>query len=184
LADSGASRNEPLRAIAQAGFTPWSVRDNQWATGPERTAAALPANAWSPAAETRWRNGVEGTEHQAGIRHTPAESDLTFTLAVARWKKDDERFWRCAFVAHDGRCTGPAALPAPWPPLSDPTRSPPGSRLENPPVRKRLFQNAPAAGQGFMLTPKIKTFDFSQCHYLNGPQVFTVIQPSTAKRSE
>ena len=52
---------------------------------------------------TRWRDGTEITEHYAGIRHTTAESEFTFTLAVARWKKTDDLFWRYGFVAHEGR---------------------------------------------------------------------------------
>jgi hypothetical protein len=101
-----------LQAIDQAGFTHWSVSYSKWTTVPERTAAALPEGAWSPATETRWRNGVEVTEQHAGIRHTVAESDFTMTLACARWKKDDELFWRYAFVAHDGRRPDAAAVMA------------------------------------------------------------------------
>ena len=112
LADSGSSSSEQLQAIDQAGFTHWSVSYNKWTAVPERTAAALPQSAWSPATETRWRNGVAVTEHHAGIRHTVAGSDFTMTLAVARWKKDDELFWRYAFVAHDGRRADAAAVMA------------------------------------------------------------------------
>jgi len=112
LADSGSSSAEPLQAIEQAGFTHWSVSYNQWTTGPERTAAALPRSAWSPATQRRWRDGVEVTEQYAGIRHTVAGSDFTFLLAVARWKKDDEMFWRYAFVAHDPRRTDAGAVMA------------------------------------------------------------------------
>jgi DDE family transposase len=103
LADSASSSTEQLKVIDQAGFTHWSVSYNKWTTVPERTAAALPQRAWSPATQTRWRNGVEVTEQHAGIRHSVAESDFTMTLAVARWKKEDELFWRYAFVAHEGR---------------------------------------------------------------------------------
>jgi hypothetical protein len=102
LADSASSSAQQLKAIDQAGFTHWSVSYNKWTTVPERTAAELPQSAWSPARQTRWRNGVEVTEQHAGLRHTVAESDFTMTLAVARWKKGDELFWRYAFVAHDG----------------------------------------------------------------------------------
>lgn len=112
LADSGSSSAEQLQAIDQAGFTHWSVSYNKWTTVPERTAAALPESAWSAAAQSRWRNGVEVTEQHAGIRHTTAGSDFTMTLAVARWKKDDELFWRHAFVAHEGRRTDAAAVMA------------------------------------------------------------------------
>lgn len=112
LADSGSSSSEQLQAIDQAGFTHWSVSYNKWTTVPERTAAALPERAWSPAAQTRWRNGVEVTEQHAGIRHTVAGSDFTMTLAAARWKKDDELFWRYAFVAHEGRRPEAAAVMA------------------------------------------------------------------------
>jgi hypothetical protein len=112
LADSGSSSAEHLQAIEQAGFTHWSVSYNKWTTGPERTAAALPENFWSAAAKTRWRDGVEVTEQHAGIRHTVAGSDFTFPLAVARWKKDDEMFWRYAFVAHDPRRTDAGAVMA------------------------------------------------------------------------
>jgi hypothetical protein len=55
---------------------------------------------------------VEVTEQHAGLRHTVAESDFTMTLAVARWKKDDELFWRYAFVAHEGRRTDAGAVMA------------------------------------------------------------------------
>ena len=103
LADSGSSSAAYLQAIDQAGFTHWSVSYNKWTTVPERTAAALPERSWSPARQTRWRNGVEVTEQHAGLRHTVAESDFTFTLACARWKKDQELFWSYAFVAHEGR---------------------------------------------------------------------------------
>jgi hypothetical protein len=112
LADSGSSSAAYLQAIDQAGFTHWSVSYNKWTTVPERTAAALPETVWSPAAKTRWRDGVEVTEQHAGIRHTPAESDFTFPLAVARWKKNDEMFWRYAFVAHDARRTDAGAIMA------------------------------------------------------------------------
>ena len=103
LADSGSSSAEYLQAIAGAGFTHWSVRYNKWTTVPERTAAALAEKAWTPARQTRWRDGTAVTEQHAGIRHTPQESEFTFPLAVARWKKDGEMFWRYAFVGHDER---------------------------------------------------------------------------------
>lgn len=111
LADSGSSSAEYLRAIDGGGFTHWSVSYNKWTTVPERTAAALPETAWSPAQTSRWRNGQEIAEQHAGIRHTPAESQFTFPLAVARWKKDGEMFWRYAFVAHDeGRADAAAIM--------------------------------------------------------------------------
>jgi hypothetical protein len=52
------------------------------------------------------------TEQHTGIRHTPEDSDFTFPLATARWKKADEMFWRYAFVAHDERRTDAAAIMA------------------------------------------------------------------------
>jgi hypothetical protein len=112
LADSGSSSAEYVRAIAGAGFTHWSVSYNKWTTVPERTAAALPENAWRAALKTTWRDGTEVTEQHAGIRHTPGESSCTFPLAVARWKKNDEMFWRYAFVAHDERRTDAQAVMA------------------------------------------------------------------------
>jgi hypothetical protein len=102
LADSASSSAEQLKAINQAGFTHWSVSYNKWTTVPERTAAQLPQSVWGPARQSRWRNGVEVSEQHASLRHRVAESDFTMTLAVARWKKEDELFWRYAFVAHDG----------------------------------------------------------------------------------
>ena len=101
LADSGSSSAQYLQGIDQAGFTHWSVSYNKWTTVPERTAAALPETAWRPARKTTWRDGTEVTEQHADLRHTPAESQFTFPLAVARWKKDGEMFWRYGFVAHD-----------------------------------------------------------------------------------
>jgi hypothetical protein len=112
LADSGSSSAEYLQAIARAGFAHWSVSYNKWTTVPERTAAALPEKAWSPAQTTRWRNGQEVTEQHAGIRHTPGESQFTFPLAAARWKKEGEMFWRYAFVAHDEGRTDAEAIMA------------------------------------------------------------------------
>jgi len=112
LADSGSSSAAYLQAIAQAGFTHWSVSYNKWTTVPERTAAALPQAAWQPATQTRWRDGTEVTEQHTGIRHTPEDSDFTFPLATARWKKADEMFWRYAFVAHDERRTDAVAIRA------------------------------------------------------------------------
>ena len=112
LADSGSSSAAYLQAIDQAGFTHWSVSYNKWTTVPERTAAARPESAWSPARQTRWRNGVEVTEQHAGLRHAVAESDFTLTLACARWKKDQELFWSYAFVAHDARRTDADAVMA------------------------------------------------------------------------
>lgn len=103
LADSGSSAASYLQAIDQAGFTHWSVSYNKWTSVPERTAAALPENAWQAANKTRWRDGSEVVEQHAGIRHTPEKSDFTFALAVARWKKDNDMFWRYAFVAHDSK---------------------------------------------------------------------------------
>lgn len=110
LADSGSSSSAYLQAIDTAGFTHWSVSYNKWTTGPERTATALPESAWTVAQKTRWRDGAEVTEQHAGIRHTPAESPFTFPLAVARWKKNDEMFWRYAFVAHDQSRTDAEAI--------------------------------------------------------------------------
>jgi hypothetical protein len=110
LADSGSSSAEYLQAIDQAGFTHWSVSYNKWITVPERTAAALPEAGWQAAAKTTWRDGTEVTEQHAGIRHTPAESGFTFPLAVARWKKGDDLFWRFGFVAHDERRTDAGAI--------------------------------------------------------------------------
>jgi len=112
LADSASSGAEYLKTIEQAGFTHWSVSYNKWTTVPERTAGALPPGAWQAARQTRWRDGTQVTEQHAGIRHTPAESDLTMRLAVARWKKDDEMFWRYAFVAHDERRSDAEAVMA------------------------------------------------------------------------
>lgn len=112
LADSGSSSAVYLQAIDQAGFTHWSVSYNKWTTVPERTAAALPENLWTAAAQTTWRDGTALTEQHAGIRHTPAESAFTFPLAVARWKKEGEMFWRYAFVAHENQRTDAAAIMA------------------------------------------------------------------------
>jgi hypothetical protein len=110
LADSGSSSAAQLRDIDAAGFTHWSVSYNKWTSVPERTAAALPASTWSQAEQTRWRDGTEVTEHHAGIRHTTAESNFTFTLAVARWKKADDLFWRYGFVAHEGQRSDAGAV--------------------------------------------------------------------------
>jgi hypothetical protein len=110
LADSGSSSAQQLQGIAQAGFTHWSVSYNKWTSVPERTAAVLPENAWSAQSQTRWRNGVEVSEQHAGIRHTPEGSPFTFPLATARWKKNDEMFWRYAFVAHDEKRVDAAAI--------------------------------------------------------------------------
>jgi Transposase DDE domain group 1 len=111
LADSGSSSAEYLKAIAEAGFTHWSVSYNKWTTVPERTAGALPETAWQAARQTTWRNGTDVIEQHAGIRHTPQDSEFTFSLAVARWKKADEMFWRYAFVAHDeGRSDAEAVM--------------------------------------------------------------------------
>ena len=112
LADSGSSSAAHLQAIDQAGFTHWSVSYNKWTSGPERTATALPENHWTPAAQTRWRDGTEVTEQHADLRHTPGESEFTFPLAAARWKKEGEMFWRYAFVAHEARRTDAAAIMA------------------------------------------------------------------------
>jgi hypothetical protein len=112
LADSASSSAEYLQAIDGAGFTHWSVSYNKWTSVPERTAAALPESAWSQAQAARWRNGQEVIEQHAGIRHTPAESQFTFPLAAARWKKEGEMFWRYAFVAHDERRAEAGAIMA------------------------------------------------------------------------
>jgi hypothetical protein len=112
LADSGSSSAEYLKAIDRAGFTHWSVSYNKWPTVPERTAAALPESAWQAARQTTWRDGTEVTEQHAGIRHTPEGSDFTFPLAVARWKKDSEMFWRYGFVAHEERRADAEAIMA------------------------------------------------------------------------
>ena len=112
LADSASSSAEYLRAIDGAGFTHWSVSYNKWTSGPERTAAALPFSTWSAEVKTTWRDGTLVTEQHAGLRHTPHESDFTFALACARWKKGDELFWRYAFVAHESRRTDAAAIMA------------------------------------------------------------------------
>jgi len=112
LADSGSSSAEYVRIMDRAGFTHGSVSYNKWISVPERTAAALPETAWAPARKTRWRDGREITEQHAGIRPTPGESPFTFPLAVARWKKDGEMFWRYALVAHDNGRSGAEAIMA------------------------------------------------------------------------
>jgi len=112
LADSGSSSAEYLKAIAGAGFTHWSVSYNKWTTVPERTAVALPSGAWGPEHQAVWRDGTRVTEQHTRIRHTPQESDFTFTLATARWKKSDEMFWRYAFVACDEQRENAAAIMA------------------------------------------------------------------------
>jgi hypothetical protein len=110
LADSGSSSAAYLQAIDAAGFTHWSVSYNKWTIGPERTAAALPEIAWHAARQTTWRDGTEVTEQHADIRHTTAANEFTFPLAVARWKKGDEMFWRYGFVAHDERRSDAEAI--------------------------------------------------------------------------
>ena len=112
LADSASSSAGYLQTIDQAGFTHWSVSYNKWTSVPERAAAALPASAWSEESKTRWRDGTQVSEQHAGLRHTPEGSPFTFTLAVARWKKNDELFWRYGFVAHEGRRHDAAAVMA------------------------------------------------------------------------
>jgi hypothetical protein len=112
LADSGSSSAAQLRDIDAAGFAHWSVSYNKWTTVPERTAAALPASAWSVAEKSTWRDGTEVTAHHAGIRHTTAERAFTFTLAVARWKKADDLLWRYGFVAQEGRRADAGAVVA------------------------------------------------------------------------
>ena len=94
LADRGSSSAEYLRAIDAAGFTHWSVSYNKGTTVPARTAAALPESVWRAALKTTGRDGTEVIEHHASLGHTPGQSEFTFPLAVARWKKNDERFWR------------------------------------------------------------------------------------------
>jgi hypothetical protein len=110
LADSGSSSAAYLQTIDAAGFTHWSVSYNKWTTVPERTAAALPATAWPAARQTTWRDGTAVTEQHADLRHTTAASAFTFPLAVARWKKDGEMFWRYGFVAHDERRSDAEAI--------------------------------------------------------------------------
>jgi hypothetical protein len=110
LADSGSSSADYLQAIAQAGCTHWSVSYNKWTSVPERTAAALPEHPWSPTVKTVWRDGTPISAQHPRIRHTPQEHEFTFPLAVVRWKKDGEMFWRYAFVACDERRTDAAAI--------------------------------------------------------------------------
>jgi hypothetical protein len=110
LADSGSSSADYLHAIAGAGFTHWSVSYNKWTTVPERTAAAQPESAWSPAQTTTWRDGTVITEQFLRLRHTPQASQFTFPLATVRWKKDGELFWRYSFVACDETRTDAAAI--------------------------------------------------------------------------
>jgi len=110
LADSGSSSAEYLPAVDGAAFTHWGVSYNKWTTVPERTAAVLPESAGTVAGQTTWRDGTQVIEQHPGIRHTPEGGEFTFPLAAARWKKDGDRFWRYAFVAHDERRGDAAAV--------------------------------------------------------------------------
>ncbi len=93
-ADSGSSEGRLLTHTAGAGFSRWSVSYNKW-TGPlERFAGDLPDSAWGEPAE---RNGV--TETYAWVKHMPEGMEQPQVFAACRWKKQDELFWRYAFVA-------------------------------------------------------------------------------------
>lgn len=110
LADSGSSAAKYLNGISAAGFTHWSVSYNKWPGALERTASEQPESAWSKAVESVWRDGTKMTEQHCLIRHTPAESQTTFTFAAVRYRKEGEMFWSHRFLACEGTRTDAAAI--------------------------------------------------------------------------
>ena len=110
LADSGSSAAKYLQGITAQKFTHWSVSYNKWTKALERTAAAQPESAWGPAPEATWRDGTKITEQHCRIRHTPEESQQTFTFAVVGFKGSEEMFWNYRFLACDEVRTDAAAV--------------------------------------------------------------------------
>jgi hypothetical protein len=104
LADSGSSSADYLQAIAGAGFTHWSVSYNKWTTVPERMAAALPENVWSPTVKTLWSDGTGITEQHTRNRARRLVARVEVPPAWITWWQNWEQRWWPPVVA--GRPSG------------------------------------------------------------------------------
>lgn len=92
-ADSGSSAAGYLKAIAQAGFSRWSVSYNKWTGALDKLAEALPAERWSAAP-----TGDGLTEQYAWLKHLPGDNEQAREFATVRRKAEGELLWRYYYV--------------------------------------------------------------------------------------
>jgi len=105
-ADSASSAGKYLNAIAEAGFSRWSVSYNKWTGVLDKLAQELPENQWS---EVQENNSV--IEQYAWVKHMPGENDQARLFATVRRKAKDELLWRYYYtVCETGQNRSPQAV--------------------------------------------------------------------------
>jgi hypothetical protein len=97
-ADSGSSAGRHLKEIGKR-FDQWSVSYNKWREPLERLAEGFPAAYWSEGVDRRGRKGEALREQYAWLRHQPEGMPEPVQYAVARYRSDEDLFWRYSFVA-------------------------------------------------------------------------------------
>ncbi|MEK7993039.1 MAG: transposase [Planctomycetota bacterium] len=97
-ADSGSSAGSYLKAIGKR-FDQWSVSYNKWTEPLERLSEGFPEGYWSPVVERRGRKGETLREQYAWLRHQPEGMETPVQYAVARYRSDEDLFWRYSFIA-------------------------------------------------------------------------------------
>jgi len=97
-ADSASSAGTYLKAIGTR-FDQWSVSYNRWTEPLERLAESFPDGYWSPAVHRRGRKGEELREQYAWLRHQPEGMSEPVQYAVARYRSQEDLFWRYSFIA-------------------------------------------------------------------------------------
>jgi hypothetical protein len=103
-ADSGSSAGKYLQSIGRR-FDQWSVSYNRWKEPLERQAECFPEAYWSRAVERRGRKGETLREQYAWLRHQPEGMSEPVQYAVARYRGEEDLFWRYNFIAthtHEG----------------------------------------------------------------------------------
>lgn len=97
-ADSGSSAGTYLTSI-EGRFHQWSVSYNKWKESLERQVEAFPATYWSQTLQRRGPKGEMLSEQYAFLRHQPEGMAHPVQYAVARYRSDEDLFWRYSFIA-------------------------------------------------------------------------------------
>jgi hypothetical protein len=108
-ADSASSAGSYLKAIGKR-FDQWSVSYNKWTEPLERLSEAFPEGYWSAAVERRGRKGETLREQYAWLRHQPDGMETPVQYAAARYRSDQDLFWRYSFIATQAPTGTPQAV--------------------------------------------------------------------------
>jgi len=98
-ADSASSAGKYMEAVNRE-FGNWSISYNKWTSPLEKLCENLGDRFWSPAEETKWRNGTQHVTQYAFVRHQPEGCENPQVFAAVRHKESGGLgFWEYAFVA-------------------------------------------------------------------------------------